>query len=170
MQRGHHGEVRHAVVHHQLRGLQMFIAIVDGLGRLRAKAGIDAFDRTLHLRFDPAIVLDLRPAGHRNLHEAEASLIRWILLEEPLDGCQPVHDALGVVEPIHPQPENRKRQVRVRTPAYDLARHAASTGQTRPPGIVDANGERSDPRFAPLVLHHPGFVVDAGAQHSLRTL
>src|SRR5215510_9499069 len=141
----------------------MCVAIVDGLGRPYAKACIDPFHGTLHLRFDLAIVLDLRTAGHRDLHEAEASLILWILLEEPFDGRKPVHDAFGIIEPIHSQAENRKRQVRLRAQAHDLARHAAATGQTRPPGIVDADGEWSYPRVAPLVRHHTGFVVDTGA-------
>src|SRR5207247_5842195 len=131
---------------------QLGVAIMDGLGCPSAKAGIDPFHCTLHLRFNPAIVLDLRPAGHCDLHEAEASLILWILLEEPLDGLKPVHDAFGIIEPIHSQSENRKRQVRLAAQAHDLARHAASTGQTRPPGIVDANRKRSYPRIASLVL------------------
>ena len=52
----------------------------------------------------------------------------------------------------------------------DLAGHPTSAGQTRPPVIVDADGERSDPGFTSLVLHHAGFVVDTGAEHALRTL
>jgi hypothetical protein len=86
----------------------MGVAIVDGLGRPYAKACIDTLHSTLHLHFDLAIVLDLRTAGHRDLHEAEASLILWILLEEPLDGLkievtQGPQGAMGKasVKPVH---------------------------------------------------------------------
>ena len=38
--------------------------------------------------FDLTIVLDLRAAGHGDLHEAEASLILRIFLQEPFDGLE----------------------------------------------------------------------------------
>ena len=80
-----------------------------------------------------------------------------------------MHKAFGIIKPIHAQAEQRKRQGRLRAQAHNLACDATSTGQIRPPSIVNAHGEWSYPRVAPRIRHHTGFVVDAGAQHALRT-
>ena len=86
---------------------------MDGVRRSPTKAAIDPCYHLFHVLFHPAIVLDLRAAGYSNLDKAQTSLIGRVLFQEPLNGLQPTHDSLGVVEPVYSQAEQGEGQVGV---------------------------------------------------------
>ena len=75
--------------------------------------------------------------GARELHEGEAAAVLGIALEQPLDREQPLLDALGVVEPVDADAEQRVRR------QAELARSTSRAASS-------AGGRRQRPAVRPL--------------------
>ncbi len=68
---------------------------------------IDAFGQALHGVVQFAVALDLGAARRRQLGEAEAAAELRVALQQQLDGQQSLLDALGVVQAIDADAEQR---------------------------------------------------------------
>src|SRR5437867_12176937 len=129
---------------------------MDGVRRSLTKAAIDPCHHLFHVLFDATIVLDLRTAGYGNLDKAQTALIGWVLFQEPLNGLQPTDDALGVVEPVHTQAEQREGQVGLGAQARQALGRALSPRELLPRVIIDTEGAGPYPGDLPGVFHRPG--------------
>src|SRR5262249_48903943 len=133
--------------------------------------------------------LDATAAGSRQLNEAQALAILRVALEEALERPESLGQALGVVDSLHPDPEQLdvETQLREETLPPDVARlvhefpgHADGIGfdvggvvaaHDREPLAVDPRLERAVHRFQKVVAVVLGVEADdVGPEHPEKDL
>src|SRR5258707_5839432 len=82
---------------------------MDGLPVAGAETPIDAFRLGLHLDQQVLVALDARAARRANLDEGKTRSVLPVLVEEALDGQEPLNDALRVVDAIDAHAKKRTR-------------------------------------------------------------
>ncbi len=85
--------------------LVVALEVEDRLPALGLVGAVDLLHRRVHLRLQRLIAGNGAAAGRRELHEHEALAILGEALEEAAQGAEALGQALGVVEPLHPDPE-----------------------------------------------------------------
>ena len=89
----------------------------------------------LHVLVELPVVGDDRPAGRGELHEGEAAAQRRGALEQPLDGEEPLLDALRVVEAVDAHAEERvRREARARRRRSPGTRRRGAPSRSQPLG------------------------------------
>ena len=159
-QRGHQQHVGGEVERDQLGLGQGGVQVVHGQAAERRTLAVDPPHRHLHLVAQRSIALDPLPAGRRHLHEHRAGQFQAALGEQLFDGGQPVQDALGVVEPVHPE-EHELRVAQVGPNAFGPGDHVGPGGQLGERPAVDRDREGLGP--------HHALAAEPGALHRAAT-
>src|SRR5271167_3509714 len=93
--------------------LDLLVAVLplevhDGPPRATLKAPVDAVSFRLYFSEQIVVSLDMSAAGRSDLHEGELVPISRMLLEQSLNGEEPLQDSFGIVHPIDTHPEERR--------------------------------------------------------------
>src|ERR1051325_6752404 len=105
MQAGHHAELRGPVMGVDLLRL-MVLHLEDDRRRVRPREPVvDARGQRAHARLVFLVLADAGASRGGDLNECELPDPLRLELEETLHGTQPLLDSLGVVQPVHPDPD-----------------------------------------------------------------
>src|SRR4029077_15046537 len=100
-------DVGDRVVGRELLRRQRTMQVVDRNIRARCcELAVDAPDVTFQGRSQAAVFGDVIPAWHGYLQEGDLGAQVLASLEQRFYGEQPLHDSLGVVQPINAQQQN----------------------------------------------------------------
>ena len=155
VQRADDAEPRQPMQRHHLDLVEVPLLEHDRLPRVGSPLPVDLFDQFFDLGIEPLILTNMTATGRSDLYEDQPAAILGPVLEEAVDGAEPLGDPLGVIEPLDPDAQDLPLEVQSVLPAPDLAIDfpAAASAECRSKSMLIGKGRTWvvwPPRFTSL--------------------